>query len=72
MKEKFNEALGKKIEKIRKDKGISMNELAKAIGKDYHSILRLEQGKTNPSYYYIYEIAKGLDTNMDELVKRLP
>ncbi len=72
MKEKFNEALGKRIKKIRKDKDISMNALAKTIGKDYHSILRLEQGKANPSYYYIYEIAEGLGITMDELVKRLP
>ncbi len=72
MKEKFNEALGKKIKKIRRKKDISLNKLANSIGKDYHSILRLEQGKANPSYYYIYEIAEGLGITMDELVKGLP
>lgn len=46
---------------------ITQAELAHAIGKDQQSIQRLEAGKINPSYFYLYEIAEGLQVSIEEI-----
>jgi len=61
--------LGKHIKKIRNEKGISQVELANSIGKDQQSIQRLEAGNINPSYYYLCEIAEGLEISIQEIFK---
>jgi putative transcriptional regulator len=47
------------------------HKLANSIGKDQQSIQRLEAGKINPSFYYLFEISKGLEIELDELTKDL-
>lgn len=71
MKKDFLKALGTRVQQIREKKGMAKTELAKATKKDYHSILRLEQGGVNPSLVYLMVIAKGLDTDVATLVKGL-
>jgi len=61
--------LGKRIREIRNERGISQKELAHSIGKDQQSIQRLEAGNINPSYYYLCEIANGLDIDLEILIK---
>jgi len=61
--------LGKHIRAIRKSKGITQKQLAHSLNKDQQSIQRLEAGKINPSYYYLTEIAEGLDVAIDVLVR---
>ena len=61
--------LGQHIKSIRKEKGLSQVELANSIGKDQQSIQRLETGRINPSYYYLCEIAEGLDVKIEEILK---
>jgi len=61
--------LGGRIRKIRKEKGLSQVELANNIGKDQQSIQRLESGKINPSFFYLYEISEGLEVDLEELIK---
>jgi transcriptional regulator with XRE-family HTH domain len=63
--------LGERIREIRLGKGMSQKKLALSIGKDQQSIQRLEQGKTNPSYFYLKEIANGLEITLSELIKDL-
>ena len=60
-KEQLLNKLGNRIREIRKEKGITQVELANSIGKDQQSVQRLESGNINPSFYYVYEVAKGLD-----------
>jgi putative transcriptional regulator len=68
-KEAALKKLGKQIKKIRNEKGISQVELANAIGKDQQSIQRLEAGNINPSYYYLCEIAEGLEISIQDIFK---
>ncbi|HTA81465.1 MAG TPA: helix-turn-helix transcriptional regulator [Bacteroidia bacterium] len=70
-KEEFNIALGKRVTKVRSGKGITMYRLAKITKKSQSLIQRLEQGKLNPSYYFLLEIAVGLEVSVAELTKGL-
>ena len=63
----FVKKLGKRIVKLRNQKGMSQADLAKACFKEPQSIERLENGKTNPTGYYLYEIAKALKIPLKEL-----
>jgi putative transcriptional regulator len=66
-KDEFLKKLGKRVIKIRTQKGWSQSELARNCDKDRQSIERLENGKINPSAYYLKEIAIGLDVPLREL-----
>lgn len=68
-KEQLLKKIGNRIRDIRKEKGITQVELANSIGKDQQSVQRLEKGNINPSFYYLYEVANGLDIDVEELVK---
>ena len=70
-KETVLKKLGLHIKKIRQEKGISQAVLANSIGKDQQSIQRLESGKVNPSFYYLYEIADGLEIKIEEIIKEI-
>lgn len=61
--------LGVRIRQLRNDKGITQAQLAHAIGKDQQSVQRLEAGRINPSFYYLHEIAAGLDVPLADLLQ---
>lgn len=69
-KETLLKNLGARIREIRNKKGISQKQLAHSIGKDQQSVQRLEAGNINPTYYYLYEIADGLEVDLEVLIKR--
>lgn len=71
-KEVLLKDLGAKIRTIRKEKGITQEQLAHSIGKDQQSIQRLEAGNINPTYVYLQEIAEGLNIPLLEMLKELP
>ncbi len=50
------------------DKGLTQRELAMICGKDPQSLERIENGKSNPTIYYLYEIANGLNISVQELI----
>lgn len=60
--------LGKRVRKMRKERGLSQTELANNINKDQPSIQRLEAGNINPSFYYLHQVAQGLNIPFKELV----
>ena len=60
--------LGRQIKLLREQKGLSQTELANTINKDQQSIQRLESGNINPSFYYLYEVAIGLQVSINELL----
>lgn len=66
-KDIFLEKLGKKITKLREQKGLSQSELAVLCEKDRQSINRLEKGNVNPSVYYLAEICKALNISLSKL-----
>ena len=67
-KEDLQKLLGSHIRKIREKKSLSQKDLANAIGKDQQSIQRIETGNINPSFYYLFEISKGMNVTLKELL----
>lgn len=67
-KEEFLRKLGKHVIKIRTQKGWSQSELARNCDKERQSIERLENGKINPSAYYLLQVANGLEISLNELL----
>ena len=68
-KSDFLKRLGKNIIKLREQKGWAQSELSRNGDKDRQSIERLENGKINPSAFYLKEIADGLGVPINELLK---
>lgn len=67
-KELLLSKLGKRIKTIREKKGLSQTELGYKVDKDQQSIQRLESGRINPSYIYLYEISLGLEIDLNEII----
>lgn len=67
-KEKELKKLGMRIKELRIEKGITQAELAARVNKDQQSIQRLEAGRINPSFIYLFEISQGLSVSIKELI----
>ncbi len=63
-------SLGKRIQNLREEQGLSQVDLAaKMLGKfDTTNISRIESGRTNPTILTLYRIAKALDVQLKDLV----
>ena len=55
------------LEKIRKEKGISQEELAKALEVSRQTIGSLENGRYNPSIILAFKIAKYFNMSIEEI-----
>lgn len=62
--------VGKNIQRIREEKGISQSDLVGKMIGDYNvpNVSRLESGKNNPTLFTLYRIAKALDVKIEDLV----
>jgi transcriptional regulator with XRE-family HTH domain len=60
--------LGKKLQALRKEAGISQEKLGELTGLDQTYISGIERGKRNPSLRSIEKLAKALNVNVSELV----
>ncbi|MDT0294088.1 helix-turn-helix domain-containing protein [Mesonia ostreae] len=61
---------GKKILKIREQKGFTQLDLAARIQGDFDTtnVSRIESGRTNPTIYTLYRIAEALEVSLADLV----
>ena len=59
-KQPYLNKLGKRIVELRLKKGWSQRDLAYECGKEPQSIERVENGKSNPTAYYLKELADAL------------
>ena len=59
-----------RLEELRKRKGMSQDELAKAVGCTQAAISKFEIGESNPSLETLVKIASALDVSFDELIIR--
>lgn len=59
--------LGKKILELRKERGITQNELAEKLFVSYQAVSQWENGNTNPDVSIIPNIAKVFNITIDEL-----
>jgi len=66
---KFIEKIGKNVRRLRKQRGLTMADLAAKLNKDYQNLQRIELGTTNPTIIYLKEIADALEVDICELFK---
>jgi len=59
-KQRYLKKVGAKIVELRKEKGWSQRDLAFECGKEPQSIERIENGKSNPTIFYLKELADAL------------
>ncbi len=64
---KINKQLGAKIQKTRKDRGMSQMKLAEIIGVQTTTIGNIERGETDTSVYTLFKIAEALKIHIKEL-----
>lgn len=65
--EKFIKALGKHIDKLRKEKGLSMAEMALACDMERAQVFKLSKNGLNLTASTLLQVAKGLDVPVSEL-----
>jgi transcriptional regulator with XRE-family HTH domain len=62
--------LAQNIKKLRKQRKLSQEELAKKAGVTYSTLIKLESGvNQNPTIKTIQQIAAALEVTIDELTK---
>lgn len=69
-KQELLKSVGKRIQDIRVNKGLTQVDLVGKIDGDIDTtnISRIESGRTNPTIYTLYRIAKALEVNLNDLV----
>lgn len=64
-----NENLSKNVEKLRKQKGLSQERLARLADVANNTIIKIESGENkNPTLETLRKVAKALDVSVDELI----
>jgi transcriptional regulator with XRE-family HTH domain len=63
--------LGKRIAKVRRSKGLTIERLAYEMGISKGNLSDIENGKKNPRYTTLRAIAEGLDIAVSQLLKEL-
>jgi len=67
-KDELKKKIGQRIVELRKQKGWSQSDLARACEKDRQAMEILENGKVNLTIYSLYEIAQALEVSLSNLV----
>lgn len=70
-KELIQKAIGKKIKELRLAKKISQQDMAAYCNFETPNYCRIESGRTNPTLYTLYVIAKNLQIPLCELVAEI-
>jgi len=65
--EKILKKFGKHLEKIRKEKKLSLRKLADIADVDFSQIHRIEKGESNPTLTMILTLAEALEISVQEL-----
>lgn len=63
-------ALGRAVQVIRSERGISQMQLADATGFMQSWISQIERGRRNPSWNNVARLAEGLGVSVSELAAR--
>ncbi|TAJ49600.1 MAG: XRE family transcriptional regulator [Chitinophagaceae bacterium] len=67
-KEKILARFAAHLTKLRKEKGLSIRQLAAEAGLEYSQIQRIEKGKVNFAFTTLTALALGLGMDLDELL----
>jgi DNA-binding XRE family transcriptional regulator len=63
------ETLGKKIQKLRKEKGLTQEELAHELGISRVYMGYIEQGRESPSLKLLMKISRKFNVRLEDLFK---
>jgi transcriptional regulator with XRE-family HTH domain len=63
-------ALGRAVKELRREAGLTQEELADRIHSEFTSIGYLERGDSNPTFTSLLRLANGLDIELSELIER--
>ncbi|MDH5033773.1 helix-turn-helix domain-containing protein [Chryseobacterium cucumeris] len=66
-KAEFRIAFGKRVEKFRKELGLSYRELAQKCDVDHSNISKIEKGEVDLRISTIQELSKGLNIHPKDL-----
>ncbi|MBQ9936904.1 MAG: helix-turn-helix transcriptional regulator [Oscillospiraceae bacterium] len=59
--------MNNKIKDLRKEHGVTQEDLANAVGVTRQTVISLENGKYNASLQLAYKIAKYFSTTIEEI-----
>ncbi len=68
-KEKILARFATHLTQLRKDRGLSMRQLAAASGLEYSQVQRIEKGKVNFAFTTLTALAQGLEMELSELLE---
>ncbi len=68
-KEKILLRFATHLTKLRKEKGLSIRQLAASSGLEYSQIQRIEKGKVNFAFTTLVTLAQGLDIDLNILLE---
>lgn len=63
-------ALGRAVEELRQDAGLTQEELADRMQTESTTIGKLERGVANPTFVSLLRLARGLDVELSEVFER--
>jgi len=64
-----NQTLSKNIKKLREDKGLSQEKLARLADVANNTLIKMESGENqNPTLETLKKVAKALEVSVDELI----
>lgn len=69
--QKLMKSFGRRVAELRKNTGITQQQLAEALGMNVVSIAYIETGKRWVKLPTLHKLAKGLRVNMSDLFKGL-
>ncbi|MDD4382557.1 MAG: helix-turn-helix transcriptional regulator [Candidatus Shapirobacteria bacterium] len=59
--------LGERVKELRKDRGLSQEQLAEMVKCDVRTIVAIEGGKRNPTLDTMNKIAKAVNADIKDL-----
>lgn len=65
-----NIEFGKRLKELRKEKGMTLEEVAKAIYKSKPTIYKYEEGLLEPNLEALLQLANLFDVNLDGLFEK--
>ena len=68
--ENLNELIGENLKRLRADKGLSLDAVAKLSGVSKSMLGQIERGEVNPTISTVWRIANGLKVSFTSLVTR--
>jgi len=61
--------VSEKLRKLRRSKGMTVEQLAQKIGENHQKVGRIERGQSQVTLDYVCKVSEALSTSVDELLQ---